>query len=689
MTTSTHPLEFTIHPDGRFDLRFGTLALCDCRPGIDDAAIHAQRIESTENRITYHLARGTLTLGFEPGKNGAPWQLTTELSGMAAAPHIVAPIFDARLDRAASFYHQGLGFGGPSGVTRLAVPATVQGRPLNVQEPDRTRERFPITSYVTAALLDESGRALTFGATDHRDFLQRSVVRRREYAYGLSNRRLSRLQFTLEILFETESIALPERRLTLPALQFHTAASAHDGLEALAREIGNAMECRGAAVNANAKPPTYHYCSWYHCDTSFDRSALEDLLHGLTVLPEKPRLDTIQIDASYFEHAGDWLEPSRSYPNGMREAAQRIHAAGYVPGIWVAPFMVGNRSRIAREHPDWLLRGLDGQPIRRWQSYLGRREWGLSDEEVLPLDTSHPDAFAFLREVFRTFRAWGFGFYKTDFMDWGLYDSGTVRRHTPGKTGLQYLRDVLRMIREEIGEESYWLGCILPFPPALGLVDGMRIGNDVPAVWSQASAGNMIQEMLCDQYFNNVWWQNDPDVLYLREFSTFLSRDQKESLALLAALSGGSLNTSDPIHELGPEGRQLWDFLEPTGQHFVGGVPDWERQVDTSFPTPLKRLTRIDSRGNLTLLLFNASTEPRTECVSFAESGLPGKSRAFVWSASGATPLADGQPTDQIVLRLAPHQSRLLYLSRDGSPPPKQLLANPAAESSAATRTPA
>ena len=44
---------------------------------------------------------------------------------------------------------------------------------------------------------------------------------------------------------------------------------------------------------------------------------------------------------------------------------------------------------------------------------------------------------------------------------------------------MEYVRDVLDMIREEIGEESFWLGCIAPYAPFIGLADAMRIAADV------------------------------------------------------------------------------------------------------------------------------------------------------------------------------------------------------------------
>ncbi len=658
MTTTS---AFSIHPDGSFDLFCGVLSLRRCYPGLDYRVLHPVRVECREDRVTYFLPNGCLELCFSEG-NSQSVLLHCRLVDFRVAPKMVAPIFAAEVERATGFYHQGLGFGGPSGITSLFGPAFSPERPLNVVENDR--HSFPLTSYLNSALIAEDGQTLAFGALQHGDFLQRTILRRHDYKYGLSNRRSDRHLFHLEVGFSTESIPLPDAELRMPVLQFLRAGSAFEALHLLARDIAESMQCRGPLHSPRAKPPTYHYCSWYHRDYNFGCQELQELLTGLSGFENKPRFDTIQVDASYFPHVGDWLEPCHNFPDTIEEGMRMIQKAGYTPGLWIAPFMVANNSRVAKEHPDWLLRDCAGVPLARWKCYLGGRDWGLPDTEILPLDTSHPEAFAYLRHVFRTFYKWGVRFYKTDFMDWGLYDSETVQRYTPGKTGQRYIRDVMEMIREEIGEESYWLGCILPFSCALGLVDGMRIGNDVPARWTRMSTGNMVQEMLSDQFFNNLWWHNDPDVLYLRDSETFLTEDETRSLAYLATFSGGSVNTSDPIHRVPPDRLKLWRFLEPTPQAFVSNVPDWHHQVTLGQGNALKILTRQQICGDMVVLLFNGADAPIFEELHVENlTGAP-RRILYEWDHLGSQLLYDGVFRESFTVRLGPHQSRLFYLAQ-------------------------
>ena len=117
-------------------------------------------------------------------------------------------------------------------------------------------------------------------------------------------------------------------------------------------------------------------------------------------------------------HIGDWLTPNHRWPGGLRQAADTIRENGFLPGIWIAPFIIGDHSEVYRNHPDWILRDRNGDPVIMLRSYTEPKQWGNSDCNYFVLDASHPDAFAWLTEVFTTLYAWGFRFFKTDFMLW-------------------------------------------------------------------------------------------------------------------------------------------------------------------------------------------------------------------------------------------------------------------------------
>ena len=64
--------------------------------------------------------------------------------------------------------------------------------------------------------------------------------------------------------------------------------------------------------------------------------------------------------------------------------------------------------------------------------------WGTMIEEIYTFDTSNPEAMEYLRQVFRALKKMGISFSKTDFMLYGAESSDNVKRHTPGKTSIEY-----------------------------------------------------------------------------------------------------------------------------------------------------------------------------------------------------------------------------------------------------------
>ena len=342
-----------------------------------------------------------------------------------------------------------------------------------------------------------------------------------------------------------------------------------------------------------------------------DQALLEETLAGMRASPDLG-FQYVEIDAGYTPSIGDWLTPNQRWPGGLERAARTILEAGYQPGVWVAPFIVGERSALYREHPDWVLKGADGQPVVQLRSYTEPKMWGNRDSNYFVLDASHPEALAYLDRVFRTLRGWGFSFFKTDFMLWNMHDTATVRRHDMRLTSVEILRRVLEVIRNAIGEDSYLLGCIAPFMPFIGYADGMRIAGDGGARWAEPFGPlNLLRELPCDNYCNHVFWQNDPDALLLRDFDTFLTETEVESLVLLQALSGGALNTSDPVHLL-PEARKaLLRFVLPDGKR----TPELPRFGGEG--RELVLLHRL-AQGNL-LFVLNPTDGPLPVCLRLSE----------------------------------------------------------------------
>jgi len=644
-------MKFEIHDDGSFDLVGAAVCLRNAFPGLDAAPVRPLRVTRSEAggtaAVRYELAAGrAFVLRFSSTADSA--RLHCRLEGFDRAPHWVSPVFDAEITGATGLFRTGIGFSGPTNFIDLSREST----------------DYSFESYLVTGLAGANDSTLAFGAFEHADFLAKTHVSNRCYRHNFRNREIERNLPRVEILFATERIAPASGILDLPEIIF----TAGTGMWSTLRDWTKLL-----ASERRITPrldPRYHFCSWYERGPNFGQAELDRLLEGLARQPEP--LTCIQIDAGYFPSLGDWLTPRMEvWPRGMEHAFDRIRAAGHVAGIWVGPFMVGSRSRLAAEHPDWILKDLAGRPLAKWKRYDGGGLPAHTDEETYVLDTSHPEALDYITEVFRTLHRWGARFFKTDFIEWGFIDSTQVQRARPGRTSAQYYHEAMQRIRGAIGD-SYWLGCIAYFAPMIGFCDGMRVSADVGVKWD-ATGGtgndgvgggtpNAIEETHGCHFFHNVLWQNDPDVTFFRERHLELSQTEVESLAYWNGILGVSVNTSDEIPALPAHRHRLWRFVRPQPTPWTGRIANWPRRTSCHVAT-----RPYPDRDAHALLVFNASAQPVREWVRLADL-FPFESAAlFTWGWQGEKPLG---PQSVLTLELSPHESRLFYVSPDGEPPP-------------------
>ncbi len=408
------------------------------------------------------------------------------------------------------------------------------------------------------------------------------------------------------------------------------------------------------------------WCSWYNLYASItEENILEHLRGAANVMArEGLPLRVFQIDDGFTPEMGDWLAVKPQFPRGMKAVLDEIRAAGLTPGLWIAPFMVGNRSRVFQEHPDWVVRDREtGGPLAL-MTFYGEFRWHKRSEEYYILDTTHPEAFDYLRHVFRTWRhEWGCEYFKTDFMHFPtVYGPERAVYHTPGLTRIEIWRRVAEMIREEIGD-ALWLGCGCPLWASVGLVDAIRIGRDVGVEWSgERSARSLLRDQAVRNFANHILWQADPDCILLRERYHHLSEAEQRSLAIYAGMIGGVTMTSDALHELSPERLRLWRLLVQPRRALCRfpllGRPA-ENEMDED---PVRVQVRVPLDGApdpVAIFVFNTGDTPAGRVYTLDRLGLPGPRYIVEWVAQQRWP----EPVDRIAVNLAPHDGALFFVS--------------------------
>jgi len=650
--------KWTLNNDGSFSLSTPQITLKAAFPAFDGKTIRpvSVNVERKGNggKITYRLTKGRITLLFSE-KQGA-LTIDSELSGFETAPHWFMPLCDASIDGADRFFKQGNGFGGPSGV--FEYPQT----PIRREQPQQD-EAWAKDSYLSTGFISPGGQTIAVAAYKFNNYVCRSTHRNRPYRKGLIDRHLDTNTNLFEIGFATENIPLKSKATTLPTLHFVMGETAYPTFRELADRMAEANNI------GKLKPPVYGWCSWYEFEHNYNQAILDETLNGLKEINPPIPIQVVQIDDGYSDH-GDWIIPNANFPKGLEYMAKSITGAGYDAGIWVGPFMVMETSELFRNHPEWMLKDNDGNMIK---AGLFR---GITD---YMLDTSHPGAFEHLRKVFRTLRSWGITYYKTDFLDWGLNDSTVVKRHRPGKTSAQYYTEVMQMIREEIGPESFWLACIAPYQQMVGFADGIRYSNDVTGL--QNAIGNLIPETIACQYFNGKLFLNDPDTMFMRDYNEtkyanasdkvgfsasvdVMSADDREALALWDGMTTNYITTSDRFHNVSDSMVNLFRFLQPGKTYLPTEHIDWDK------PSEIKNALRKLPNGDYAFLLLNSSKEEQNVEIPIKKIVPEASAYVFRWSFNLRQPMGK---QETLSFNLKPSGTAMFYLSQKNQAPSKNM----------------
>ena len=244
------------------------------------------------------------------------------------------------------------------------------------------------------------------------------------------------------------------------------------------------------------------WCSWW----AYRGGCTEENVTQIAkVLEEKNLRDFgyqwIQIDDAYQgadagrsqangtpEH---WLNWNSQFPGGIETYIRTVRDAGFDLGVWMQVYFKDDET--ALKHPTWFVRDDNDLPWKaRWVFY--------------GIDATQPEAAdTLIRPIFRAYHEKGFSYVKIDTLRHLLYDSlnnaGPNFARDRGLTVDDVFRRYLAVAREELGSDTFILGCWGVLPESIGYVDGCRLGGDGfgPATLQQYNS------------WNGVVWRNDPD----------------------------------------------------------------------------------------------------------------------------------------------------------------------------------
>ena len=304
------------------------------------------------------------------------------------------------------------------------------------------------------------------------------------------------------------------------------------------------------------------YESWYNHYTKIDEGLiladLESLASGPNLINEyyvsRNKPTVFQVDDGWERSVGDWEADPAKFPAGMKAMAERIEAKGYIPGLWLAPFIAQNGSAVVREHPEWVLRSRGGKPV------VGGYNNGW-DGDYYALDVSNRAFDDYIEAVFeRAVEDWGYRYLKLDFLFAGLMRG----KRSGGGAAFEHYERVIRRItsrvRDRRGRPVAWLGCGAPFEASFRHFPLMRIGADTKEAWDwdllrrlgmegRPSAWINLQHTIGKTILDGTVFVNDPDVVFCREKGMLYGERERELIALVDFLFASQIMFSDDTHE--------------------------------------------------------------------------------------------------------------------------------------------
>lgn len=301
------------------------------------------------------------------------------------------------------------------------------------------------------------------------------------------------------------------------------------------------------------------WSSWYNF---YERVTEEDVISSLSAFKEhKYPIDVFQIDDGFESQIGDWLDVDQvKFPHGMKVLADEIKQQNHIPGIWLAPYAVGFKSKIVKEHPEWLLKHPDSGKF-----VVAGPNWG----GFYAIDIYNAEARDSLHKVFdEVIDVWGFKLLKLDF----LFAAAMIPRL--GKSRGEIMWDAMDLITELTRKRALLLGSGVTLPSTWGRLEYSRVSSDASPWWDHSilrmanvrervATANAITSTLNRWPMANTVFGSDPDVFFVRSNNNQLTKEEKHTLLVINVVFGQLVLMSDNVNLYDKQEHKLYSSIFP------------------------------------------------------------------------------------------------------------------------------
>ncbi|TDD67265.1 alpha-galactosidase [Jiangella aurantiaca] len=184
-----------------------------------------------------------------------------------------------------------------------------------------------------------------------------------------------------ELLAPGEVVLAPGESYATPDVYF---VYSDEGLDGLSARLHTSLRAR-ASHPSTPRPLVLNTWEAVYFDHDMEKMArMADVAAAVGV-------ERFVVDDGWFlgrrddlAGLGDWYVDPDVWPKGLHPLVEHVKSLGMQFGLWVEPEMANPRSRLAEEHPDWLLHDPGRVP----------REW----RHQHTVDVANPEAYTYLLE---------------------------------------------------------------------------------------------------------------------------------------------------------------------------------------------------------------------------------------------------------------------------------------------------
>ena len=265
-----------------------------------------------------------------------------------------------------------------------------------------------------------------------------------------------------------------------------------------------------------------------------------------TVLKKNASL-VFEINGGWEQGLGQWEGDRQRFPKGMKEVADSIQESGFIPGIWIAPFVIDWSTDFCLMHRNWVLQNKRKKPVSAatipaWENILNNN--GLPGN-FFCLDLSNEEVIDFLNSLMnRIINEWGFRYIKLDLLYAGMID-GEFKNGGAAYHWYKRAVEVLTIRKtNNKGEKIYYEGGGLPLENSFKDLPVSKVGPSTKDSWKHG-AKHTLQSTLGHSFWNTSIYYNQPGTISFRGKNIYLNETEKELIALTNLLFADYVENAD------------------------------------------------------------------------------------------------------------------------------------------------